>query len=656
MLLRSASYRLLIPFVLIAAVALPVLAKDEWLPISKEDLALKDVPQNPGAHAVILYKSDVRVDGLGYDEMYYRIKILSEEGKKYANVDTGSYTDSVYRIEDIKARTIRPDGSIVPFEGKIFEKVIAKRKGYSVKAKTFTMPDVQVGSIIEYKYRQKFDTYTALFSGNSWRVQEDLFTLKAHFSFIPGPSALQWVIVGVPPESSPKQQKKDNAIVMDLENIEAFDKESYMPPEDEMRAHVYFYYVSADLPKDVEEFWRKEGKEWRKTAEDYMDKRGAMQKEVAAVLKPEDATNEAKMRRLYDRVQKIRNLTYERDKTEKEEQKENLKDNNNVEDVLKHGYGYHNSINRLYAALLRAAGIDAALMKVSERDDQFFHRNIPIWGQLTSELVVARDGSKELFLDPGIPYCPFGLLSWEDTGAEGVRIDKDGTSFFKTPQPIADNAVTTRKAQLRLDREGTLTGTLQLSFSGIEALRRRLGWREDDDTQRKKDLEEEVKGWLPAGATVELTRMDGWSSGNVPLSVDLKLTVPGFAAVTGKRILLTTSVLHGQDRNPFQHAKRVTPVYFHYPFLHVDDVTITLPERAQVENTPAPQSLKAGFGSYDVKVEKSGADLHVTRQFRMDGVMFKTEYYPALQQFYGLVRAGDDQQAILRTSNAASGK
>ena len=38
------------------------------------------------------------------------------------------------------------------FDGKVFDKSIVKAKGLKYLAKTFTLPDVQVGSIIEYYY------------------------------------------------------------------------------------------------------------------------------------------------------------------------------------------------------------------------------------------------------------------------------------------------------------------------------------------------------------------------------------------------------------------------------------------------------------------------------------------------------------------------
>ncbi len=66
---------------------------------------------------------------------------------------------------------------------------------------------------------------------------------------------------------------------------------------------------------------------------------------------------EVKLRKIYARVQQIRNLNLEDSKMKQENKDENLKPNSNVEDVLKHGYAYGTEINYLFVGLARAAGL-----------------------------------------------------------------------------------------------------------------------------------------------------------------------------------------------------------------------------------------------------------------------------------------------------------
>jgi hypothetical protein len=64
----------------------PVQAKDDWLPITPEDLTLKDNPAVPGSKAMILYRAIDRDDAMGSQIEYVRVKIFTEEGKSYGDV------------------------------------------------------------------------------------------------------------------------------------------------------------------------------------------------------------------------------------------------------------------------------------------------------------------------------------------------------------------------------------------------------------------------------------------------------------------------------------------------------------------------------------------------------------------------------------------
>src|SRR5262249_7236326 len=132
---------------------LPAVAqRQSWLPVTAADLELREVPGSPGAPAIQLYYSQ-NIDDYKEDEqgeyIYRRIKILTEKGKRYADVEIKVPPD--YRLIELKARTIHPDGKTVDFAGKPFDKVIAKGRGFTYLAKSFTLPDVTVGSMIEYR-------------------------------------------------------------------------------------------------------------------------------------------------------------------------------------------------------------------------------------------------------------------------------------------------------------------------------------------------------------------------------------------------------------------------------------------------------------------------------------------------------------------------
>ena len=132
----------------------------QWTVPTPEELAMTSQPEVPGAPAVYLFREETTDDKLHMFSIYVRLKVLAERGKEHGNVelkyaklsDGGGYT-----VEDIQGRTIHPDGTIIPFTGKPYEKLVEKTQGVKVMAKVFTLPDVEVGSILEYRYKLRYD-------------------------------------------------------------------------------------------------------------------------------------------------------------------------------------------------------------------------------------------------------------------------------------------------------------------------------------------------------------------------------------------------------------------------------------------------------------------------------------------------------------------
>jgi hypothetical protein len=406
-------------------------AEQGFQTISQEELKMTSEPLAPGAPAIILYRQVDRDDNsrTSHEDNYFRVKILTEEGRRFADVEIPFYK-KVSDVVHVKARTIRPDGSVAEFDGKVFEKTIAKARGVKYLVKAFTLPDVQVGSIIEYFYT--VDLSSEFIYDSHWILSDELFTKRAKFSLKPYSSAasyypvhLRWSWHTLPPGTVGPTQAPNSVVTLEATNIPAFQTEDYMPPENEIKARVDFIYSSEDLERDADPFWKKIGKKRNGLLEDFIGKQKAMEQAVATIVSPSDAP-EVKLRKIYARVQQIRNTTYEIRKTEQEEKREKEKVPNNVEDMWKCGYGNDVQITWLYLALVRAAGFEAYGAWVSDRRNYFFAPLTMESAKLDANVVQVKLNGKDLYFDPGAAFTPFGFLTWSETGVQGLRLDKDG--------------------------------------------------------------------------------------------------------------------------------------------------------------------------------------------------------------------------------------
>lgn len=669
-------------FVLAAGRLAPAL--ENWPPIVEAEKVLKDCPQQPGAPAIYLYREELQDDDADITTVYRRLKILTSAGKDYANIEI-PFRKGWTRVDGLKARVVRPDGVAREFTGQVFEKTAVRFGGFKMTIQTFALPDVEVGSIIDYRYKivPDYDWSSANDSegvldsmerrwakpeeggintkgeilalpAGSINIQERLFTRRAKFAYTPmvkyigyifGPfMRLNWVARNMA-EVQPK--KVGNRLEFELENILAFETEEFMPPEDAERMAVDFYFCDRRI-KTPEEYWKREAKSWQDAAEKFVgsstDVAAESQKLISGVSDPI-----AKLKVLYERAQKIQNLSYDKTMTRRRRKELKIKDNRDASDVLKHNYGLRSDITRTFVAMARGAGFQAEVVRVAARDDKLFFKNLlSLYRQLDTELALVNINGIDKLLDPATPFCPLGLTRWSCTGAVFLRPSETPPAFAYTPVFPPDMALTQREIVLQLDLEGNLTGTAKVTFRGLEALVRRIRHVNDDQVEVKKDLETELAAILPAGAKVSLKKVENMANNTDTACADFEISVPGLATAAGQRILLPVSPLLGGGQHPFRHGQRKYRVFFPFPHREFDDIVVTLPPEMKVETTPAARKNAQESFSYSlVCVVENGAKIHVQRDLVVRNSFFPVEQYPSLKAFFDQVRAGDEEQIVL---------
>ncbi len=651
-------------------------AGDEWQPITPEDLALKDNPKSPGADAMILYRESVvsakDLHKLGdSDEEYVRIKIFTSAGKDYANVEIPYFSGNsdVYtpfemgsngwQVANVRGRTIHPDGSIAKFDGKVLDKMVEKVGGYKVRAATFTLPDVQPGSIVEYKYRKQGEPYWL--HSEEWTVSSELYTREAHFTFVPFADYSGYVpyyrIYGLTADAKPKCDiGVDHACIMEAHDIPAVVDEALMPPKRALEARVEWYYQEQGAPSSEtpEQYWNRRAKKWNSELDHFVDKKKVLEQELSQIVSPGDPP-ETKLRKIYARVQQIRNLNTEESKTAKEQKAENVKNVSNAEDTLRKGYGSERDINCLFVGLARAAGFEATEVYVSPWNVEIFVPQTEDDAQLKADVVWVRAGSKEYYLDPGARYFPFGILPWYEAQASGVRISKNGGEVVGTPGLAVADGTLTRHADLAIDAEGNATGKIQVDFAGEKGALQRSQNRKEDEAGRKKELEAEIKGWLPGDASFELTNIANWDNFAEPLHVEGNVKLPAMGNAAGRRMLLPADLFPAEYSRAFLPEKRINAVYFPYPYEEVDDIKFHAPAGYKIEAVPKPQNMNAGAATYDMTVLDQGDVVEVKRQLVFNGVAFPKDAYPILRQFFSLVKTYDNVQIVFQTAEATKG-
>jgi Domain of Unknown Function with PDB structure (DUF3857)/Transglutaminase-like superfamily len=644
------------------ALVSPKLARAQFQPPTKEELQMTEDPKAPGAAAVYLNREETTDDNLHFHGYYERIKVLKEKGKELATVRI-PYERSNFKVSNIEGRTIHPDGTIIQLTAKPADLIDVKTAGYQVNTMVFTLPSVEVGSILEYRLNIRYDDN--IVSSPEWTVQQPYFVHKAHYFFSPSKGggtyilnsrgeAMGRLMFGVHTGNG-AQVVHDNLgrYTFDITDVPPIPTEDWMPPLNSLTWRVNFYYTQYI---SGEEFWRDEGKHWAKDAEKFANPSKTLQQAASAIVAPGD-TDEQKARKIYAAVMQLDNTNFSRQKSEAERKKEKLKDIKNAEDVWNQKSGTANDLALLYVALARGAGLQTYPMQVVNRNRAIFDPDFLSLNQLDDYIAIVVIGGKEVSLDPGQKNCPFGLLQWKHAFANGLRLSATGPGFAQTPAGTYAQSGLTRIADLNVDADGNLTGTARFVMSGSEALRWRQLALENDTDEVKKQFNESMRAYIPEGVQADLDHFLGLGDYDSQLIGIVKLT-GNIGAVTGKRFFLPGLFFESRARHPFvAEEKRAIPIDVHYPRLEQDGVTYHLPAGYDVESAPQATSLSwPDHALMKIETKASGGTVTVTRAMAYNYTLLDPKDYSGLHDFFQKVATADQQQLVLtRTSAAAKG-
>jgi hypothetical protein len=634
---------------LFSAVAL---AGEDWRPVEPAHLAMKAPVVDKDADAEAIFW-EVRLNDSDYDLIfnhYIRIKIFTERGKESQSKIDIPYLGR-YQIKDIAGRTIKPDGTIVELKkDAVFERTIVKLSGVKIQAKTFAMPAVEPGAIIEYRWKEVRPMTLA----NNIRLQfqRDIPVQMVKYYLKPAPfQNMGMSTMTFHGQNAPMVKEKDGFYSTMMTNMPAFREEPRMPPEDQVRTWMLIYYTRESKPAP-EKFWNELGKGIHEELKGKMKPNDEVKKAAATII-GDAATPEEKLKRLYDFCRyKIKNVTDDASGMT-DEQRKKLKENNSPADTLKRAMGDGEDIDLLFAALVTAAGFEARTVWSSFRDDIFFDPNLPLTYFIHPSCIAVRAGEAWRFFNPGTTYLPYGMLRWQEEGVYALVTDSKEPKFINTPMTAAEKSLEKREANLHLTEDGTLEGDVKIIYTGHLGYEKKEYNDVDSPEKREATLREMFQRRM---STAELSniRIENVTDPDKPFTYSFHIKVPGYAQRTGKRLFLQPGFFQHGIASLFQTSERKYAVYFHYPWMEDDHVMIDLPAGYSLDNAdkPAPFDVqKIGRHEINIGISGDGRTLEFKRKFFFGGedrILFPAATYPTLKQVFDAVHESDNHTITLK--------
>lgn len=532
----------------------------------------------------------------------------------------------------------------------IFEKKI---NSYEYE-KSFTMPNIKEGSIIEVSF-----TFTSPYTSNlpGWNFQFlDYPCLYNEFK-LNLPDLLSYLVTRNGTDSFysfSSAKKYTNLLLANLnvgteityhswvmKNIPAFEKEDYM------------YNPSKYLDKfEFTESQFYNGREIENITTDWKSKENELlsYQNFGSAIKMENTDNlNSEVQRIctpqenmVDDVKKI--YRYVRDNFTCFPN-DDIFIQHDLYDVNKSKKGNVAELNLLLIALLRDRGLKADPVILATRSYGNCPETYPVLENLNYVICMVTNGDQTIYLDASDPDLGFGKLPLECYNGHAEIIDPSHSgSIYLNPEDIK-NPETTTVLLVNNEKGGGESGSVENIPGYYTSVDIRSSFKEKDGQQ--KYIKELQKEYGP-DVTLSNFHIDSLDQPESPVKInyDLNFTT-GFDA----DILYFDPVVNKFfNENPFKATQRKYPVELPYPYDYTYDLTMDIPNGFVVDEVP--KSVNASFngteGNFLYQITKDQYTVQLHMKLKLNKTVFAPEDYTSLRDFFAMVVKKQTEQVVFK--------
>ncbi|SFB04160.1 protein of unknown function [Flavobacterium swingsii] len=632
------------------------------------ELQEKTHPKDTTAVAAILYNVGrtyfeySQNDGfIMITEVTTRVKIYKKEGYEWANKAVSFYVGNSPEesVDFSKAVTYNlVNGAIektkLKSEGEFVEKT---NKYYSTKK--ITMPNVKVGSVIEYKYELK-SKYFSKFP--DWDFQEQILVNYSEYkTVIPEYFLYNTYRKGSlkPLETKTSSKisitltskelgfggyKKDsetinytNSIVTYLsENIPAIKDEVYVNNIENYSSSVKHELSATKFPNDytkaISQTWEDVVKTIYESDEfgGELNKSNYFEEDLKAILAGL-TTQEEKTNAIFNFVQSRMNWN----------DYNGYRCDDGVKKAYKDKKGNIAEINIMLVAMLRYADIKSNPVLLSTRSN-----GIPVYPSITgfNYVVAAVESDKGLILldasnkntTPNI--LPMKALNWF-----GKIIRKNNTSEDIDLMP-KQNSKSVINLFVNINVDASIDGRIQEQYFDYNALnfreKHKILSQENYLEKLEKESNIEVSDYTIANK-LDLTK---------PVIETYSFKRSNSIEKIGDKLYFSPLLFLAETNNPFTQEKREYPIDYGFPSQEKINLNITIPEGYIVESMPEKTAIgiSDNLGIFRLNISNTANKIQVIVSTEINTPIFPADYYEELKAFYGSIVKKETEKIVLK--------
>lgn len=575
---------------------------------------------------------------------HVKIKILKQEGIEKANISIPlrKSDKNKEKIISIQASSFNLNGSVVEETKMNSWAIFDEDAGKFYDLKKFTIPNVKVGTIIEYKFRLQTPF---IYNFYTWNFQADIPKQKSEYwAKIPGNYIYNISLRGSLPLSLNENEIINKCVVISegsygsgthadcvrfkfaMENIPAFVEEDYMTAKSNFLSAIYFElsevrYFNGKVDRIT--------KEWKDVEQELKtEKRFGVQVKRGKELLGDQLTtligtesDSLKMaKKIYDFIKD----SYQWDEVY------GIHSEFGIKEAFATKRGNVGDINLTLIAALKYADFLVEPIILSTRKHGLPTELHPVISDFNYVIAKIKIAGKTYLLDATDDFMPFGMIPERCFNGKG-RVLSEKSSYWYEIKPN-EKARQVTMCNLQMDSVGKINGTMQTTYFGYKAAaKRKEVQRFRDKREYENALSNQFDLLKPSAITIE--NIDDLSQ---PVTESFTIELNDFASSQTANFLFNPFLSGKIEKNSFKSQTRLYPVDFGVPIEQIFILNMDLPANISISSLPDKLALglPANGGKYLFDIKAEGRKLTLTSILSINRTVYSAEEYHYIRELY----------------------
>ncbi|MBS1823623.1 MAG: DUF3857 and transglutaminase domain-containing protein [Acidobacteria bacterium] len=642
-------------FVLFVLPATPLLAAKDSVPDWVKAAAAQQLPKySSDTNAVVLLNDTTYIvspDGTAVERVRRVVKILRPQGRDEGLVFVPFDNDR--KVHSLHVWSISPDGH----EFALSDKEIVEF-GYPGQGNLYNDMRVKAarpsgrdpGGVVAYEYERSERPYIA---ETTWFFQGDIPHLNQTFT-LELPAGYTYSTVWAHHASIKEADLENRRWRWEMKETPAIDLDRVLhrPSELALAGRMTIRYAPAGKPV-VADGWKSIGMWYDGLSRDRL----AATPEIAA------KANElaAGKTDFYDKTEAIAEFVQKQVRYFVIEMGIGGYQPHFAADIYRNRYGDCKDKATLLSSMLSTVGVHAALLMVDDHRGVIDPEAPSIVGnhmvtaieipkgyesKKLRSVVTAKTGRRYLVFDPTWEKTPFGQFEHELQGSYGVLMEGADSQVIALPVLSPELNTVRRTANMRLDADGTLKGSVVERRFGDISDRRRALYTHGDAKEQSDYIDHALEQDFPTFKVSEM-KVENAEALNKDLTNSYTLDVERYGRSMGQLLMVRPRIL-GSEAPAVDHERRTVPIDLRQTMQAIDEYNIELPAGYAVDELPEAVKLDLGFASYESSSQVKDNVLHYTRTYTVREVTLPPEKYSDLQKLSGVIATDEQSRAVFK--------